>query len=126
VGEEPADRDALLAVGRELRPVGGDGRVEVELAALGQQVGAGGDDALGRGVDDLQGVALPGAAGPRVGDAAPQVDDLPAVQVDADRRAHLLVAGQIRRERRAYSVESRCGGPADFGHASSPSVRSCR
>jgi hypothetical protein len=40
VAQQPRHRDLLLALGRELRPVLRHRRVQVQLAALGEQVGA--------------------------------------------------------------------------------------
>ena len=54
VAEQPAHRDVRLAGGLELGPVGGDRRVDVELAALGQEVGARRRGALGGGEHELQ------------------------------------------------------------------------
>lgn len=122
VGEQPADGNVLLPVRRELRPVLRDGCVEVQLPALGEQERARGRHGLGGGVDDLQGVVLRGSVVLGIGDPAPQVDHFPTVQVHGDGRAHLLAACQVGRERRTCRVEPRCGLPADFGHASSPSA----
>jgi len=53
VAEEPAHWNVGLARLRELRPVLRDGRVDVELAALCQQVRARGRGALRRGEHEL-------------------------------------------------------------------------
>ncbi|AIA04098.1 hypothetical protein DC74_3603 [Streptomyces noursei] len=101
VREEVADQDAVLAGGLELGPVGADGGVQVELAALVQQEGDGGGDALGGGADDLGGAGLPGGGrgvarlGVAVLGAAPEVDDLAAVPVDGHRRSALAALGEV-------------------------------
>ena len=59
VREQPAHRDPVLAVGAELRPVLDHRSVQIELAALGQQVGADRGSALGRGCDGGDGVLVP-------------------------------------------------------------------
>ena len=71
--------DGALAVGAELRPEVGDGRIEVELAAVLEHQHHDGGHGLGDrpAVDD--GVALPRPAG-AVGVAGPQVDDGLAVR----------------------------------------------
>ena len=47
VGEQPAHRDLFLAGSAELRPVQGRRGVQIELAALRQQMGADRGGALG-------------------------------------------------------------------------------
>ena len=70
-----------LPVGLELGPVLGHRRVDVEVAALGEQVGARGGGALGGGEHQLEAVLRVRRAGVAVGDPAPQVDDLAAADV---------------------------------------------
>ena len=62
VRQEVADRHVLLAGRGELGPVGGDRRLDVELAPLGQPVGAQRGGALGRREHQDHGVLLPGRA----------------------------------------------------------------
>ena len=75
---------ACLPFCAELRPVARHGRVDVELAALDQDVRAERRHRLGgrKDVDDR--VALPGPRARRIGVAAPQIDD--RLAVDAWRR----------------------------------------
>src|SRR5438128_701479 len=82
----------LLAGSTELRPVLDHRSVQIELAALCQQMGADRGSAFGRGGDQRDGVLVPWTVRLAIGDAAPQVDDGTAVHVDAARRAHLARA----------------------------------
>jgi hypothetical protein len=59
VGEQLADRDALLAVLRELGPVARDGRVVVEVASRVGDRDRHRGDALGGGMDDDHRVFFP-------------------------------------------------------------------
>ena len=78
--------DVSLTVLGGLWPVGGDPFVVVEVPAVGEHVGAGGGDALGRAPAHGKRVACPGnpiqAANP-----TPQIDDLPAAVVVGHRGA---------------------------------------
>ena len=67
---------------------------------------------------DAAGVPLPRPAGALVRDAAPQVDDGPAVDVDRDRRAEVRAVGEVGRERVADAGERRIAGP--FHHQLNP------
>ena len=73
--------DVTLTVLGELRPIRGDPFVVVELPTVGEHMGAGGHDALGRAPAHGKRVACPGnpiqAANP-----TPQIDDKPAAVVD--------------------------------------------
>ena len=73
--------------------------VQIQLAALGEQVRARRRGGLGGRIHQLQRVPRPRTAGPGVGQAAPQVDHLAAVAVDADRRPHIAVALEVVPER---------------------------
>src|SRR5918995_4499458 len=55
VAEQPPHRQVRLALGGELGPVARDGRVQVDLAALGQPVGDDRERPFGRGRHQLQG-----------------------------------------------------------------------
>ncbi len=102
MAQQPAHRHLALARGRELGPVLGHRGVDVELAPLGQQVGAQGGGALGRAEHQLERVVGVGRHGRGVGDAAPQVDDLAPVDVDgADRRPRRRAGRSSPRTRRA-------------------------
>ena len=63
VAHHHGDGDVLLAGLAELRPVPRHRRVQVELAAVGEQVDAGARQALGPGEDARQGVLAATAAG---------------------------------------------------------------
>ncbi|CAM5708220.1 hypothetical protein SCALM49S_05437 [Streptomyces californicus] len=96
VREEVADQDALLAVRLELRPVGGDRCVQVDLSALVEH--------------ERDGAAMPLPAertiwtvstAPRLGAVdvprtGPQVDDLVSVAVDGDGRTPLPRCSKLR------------------------------
>jgi hypothetical protein len=92
VSEELADRDVLLAVLRELRPVGTDALVVVEQAP---RVGEGHDHsgrALGGREHQDHRVCLPGLTGGLVAGPGPEVDHLLAVAIDAAGGSKLLPA----------------------------------
>jgi hypothetical protein len=116
VRQQPADRDVRLPLSGELRPVPGHWPVEVQLAALREQVRAGRRGGLGGRVHQLQGVPRPRPARPGVGQAAPQVDDLAAVAVDADRRAHVAVAFEVVPEHIPDPLEARGHIALDYDH----------
>jgi hypothetical protein len=107
VGQELADGDRVLARGGELRPVGGDRGVEVELALAGQAGGAGGDQALAHREHVHQRVGLPAAALLLAGPAAVEVRDDVPVHHDADRRAELTAFGEVGAEGLAQRPEPR-------------------
>ena len=87
VGEDLAQGDAALAVGGELRPVGGHGALEVDGPALGQGLDGEGGGPFGGGEDHRHGVGLPGDAGP--GLAAPQIGDQTVLHEGGESGAHL-------------------------------------
>jgi hypothetical protein len=84
VGQQLPQGDLVLARGRELRPVGGDGGVEVEAAFADQAGRARRDQALADRESVDQGVWLPGTAGVLVGPAAPEVGDYATVDKQGD------------------------------------------
>ena len=86
VTEQPADRDAVLPGLSELGPVRDDRRVQVELAALREQVRTRGRRALGRREHDLQRVAVVRHAVVRAL-PTPEVDD-PACRRRRTRTSH--------------------------------------
>ena len=88
--------DVTLTVLRELRPVRGDPFVVVELPAVGEHMGAGGDHTLGRTPAHGKRVAFPGI--PIHGaNSTPHVDDEPATVIDGHRGA-AVGAGHLRPE----------------------------
>ena len=89
VGEQVADERRLLARARVLGPDARDGGVEVELAPIGEQQGARGDERLRDRVGVRDRVLLPGPAEDGVGEPRPEIDDRRPVQVDRDRGAEL-------------------------------------
>jgi len=119
VAQEPAHRDALLPGLRELGPVLGDRRVEVELARVDQAVGADRGHALRGRVDVGDRVALPGPGARAVAPATPQVDEQLAAQRHRDRRADF--AGlEAPLERLAHAREPLRALAADLRHRSPP------
>src|SRR5207253_5272486 len=89
---------AVLALGLEPGPVAGDGRVEVDLAAVGEDQHAQRRHRLRRRPHVDDGVALPRRAGV-VDRAAPQVDDELAVEGDGDRRTDVETVVEVGGER---------------------------
>jgi hypothetical protein len=91
----------------ELGPVVGHERVEVELTARGEDVRAQRGRALRARphVDDR--VLLPARVGVDVGDAAPQVDDLPSARDHRHRRAHFAAFAEVLHELVAHALEAR-------------------
>jgi hypothetical protein len=78
--------DVTLTVLRELRPIRGDRFVVVELPAVGEHVGAGGDHTSGRTPAHGKCVAFLGI--PIQGaNSTPHVDDEPAMVIDGHRGA---------------------------------------
>ena len=110
VREEVADERALLAPARVLRPEVCDPGVEVKLAAIGKEKGARCDQRLRDRVGVRDRVLLPRKTGDRVGEAAPEVDDEGAVQMDCDGGAELPALLEAARER---LVDCREGGIAE-------------
>jgi hypothetical protein len=109
------DEDAVLAVGRELRPVRGDRCVDVELAAVGEQQGRQRRHGLRRRVDVDDRVAVPRRA-VVVDDATPDVDDQLTVEHDGGRRAHVETGVEVRRQRRPHPLEALVAGPVHLSH----------
>jgi hypothetical protein len=100
VEEQPAHRDLLLARSAELRPVLDHPSVEIELAALRQQMCADRSSAFGRGCGQGHGVFAPRSVRFAIDEAAPQVDHGATAHVDAARCADLAgVAVEVRPER---------------------------
>ena len=116
VVEHHAHRRALLAVARELGPVLGDRRVDVELAAAREHVRADRRRALRAREHDRDRVARPGHAVRRPREPAPEVDD--RAPLEASRTAR-------RRPRRARGSSSRTR-PRPPESARRSCLRSCR
>jgi hypothetical protein len=121
VRHEVADLDGLLARRRELGPVVGDGGVEVELAAVGQDQRAQGRHGLGRRPHVGDGVALPRGAVFRVDPAAPEVDDRLALQVDGHGGADIVPCVDVGGEQFFHPAEAVVTGPMHLGHRELPS-----
>ncbi len=98
VAEDPAERDGALAASGELRPVGRDGRVQVQHAALDEKVDRGRRQPLRRREEELDRVLLPEPPSLEVREPGPQVDHRLAVPVDGACGAHVAVAVEVRRE----------------------------
>ena len=107
VREQHPHGDRVLAVLGELGPVGRDGRVEVEVAARHEHVGAQRRRTFGARPNDTNRVVFPGAPGRGVGDATPQVDNRLTVDRDAHRRTDLAALGEVAVELVADGLESR-------------------
>ena len=107
--------DIALSRLRELGPVGGHRRVEVELAPLGQQVGAGRGGTLGGGEDQLEGVLVVGSGPLAVKGAAVDVDHLVAAYVQAEGRPHLAPDLEVVGEGVPHPFEAGLDVPADDG-----------
>ncbi len=105
MGEQMPYENGLLARRGELRPVRGDRGVEVEQAAVGEDVRAERDRPLGGGPDVDQGVPFPGSAASAVRPASPEIGHGPAVDHDGDGRADLVPLTEIRLERAAHRGE---------------------
>ena len=109
------DGDVLLAGLAELGPVPGDRGVQVELAAVGQQVHAGARQSLGAGEDAGQGVFAPGLRAVRRRQATPQVDDELAFHPDRHGGTDLAAVGEVGLEGVADPLESGLAGTVDGG-----------
>jgi hypothetical protein len=112
--------DVLLALGRELGPVVGDRRVDVEFPTVHQHQRGEREHGLRRrpAVDDR-------VLGPRrrpllVAVPAPQVDDGLPVEVHGDRRAE-LVAVETALERLPHTGEAVIAAAVHLGHGTSSS-----
>ena len=105
--QQVAHRQARLARLGELGPVAGDRRVQIEQPGVDQAEGADRADRLADRVEIDDRVALPAPRPRRIGVAAPEIDDGPAVDVDRERRAHL----EARHERLGKGVAHGLEGP---------------
>ena len=117
-----ADLDALLAALRELGPVAGDGRVQVELASVGQHQGAQRRHGLGRRPDVDDRVALPRLRARLVDMAAPDVDDELAVVHDRHAGADVGPGVDVRRQHVVHAFVTRRHGPLYVCHVVPPSA----
>ena len=137
VGEQPADGDVALAGGRELGPVGGHRRVEVDEAPGDRPHRRDRDHALRAREHADEAVALPRPRACRVEVAAPEVDDVAAVDADRERRAQLEPVGEVlTRTRRAPPTNAGVARALDpvpsqdlgrlAGCGTPASARSCR
>lgn len=105
MGEDPSDERGVLAVGA-VRPVVGDGCVEVEQTALDEQVRACRCSPLGGGEHDLDSTLVQTAA---------QVDDRLAVDVDTALGGVIAVRRDVVRERLGHTVEPGRNCPLHVG-----------
>ena len=117
VRQQPAHRNVFLAVGRELRPVLRDRRVDVEVATLREHRREDRGHPLRRREAQDDGVLLPRATGLSVGDAAPQVDHRLAVLVHGHRRAVFLTLVEVGAERVRHLLPPCLDRSVDRGHA---------
>jgi hypothetical protein len=129
VRHQHAHGDLTLSLRRELWPVVGDLRVVVDLAPLREQRYAQGRRAFRGREDELERAVVVCPTGGGIGDAAPQVDHLLAVDVHGDTRAELAVLGEVPDERVAHGFEAGLDraadrGSDDVGHAASTISRS--
>ena len=120
VAHEVADLDGLLAALRELGPVGGHRRVEVQLLAVGQHQGAHEGHRLGGRPHVGQGVPFPRRALGLVHVPAPDVDHRLAVEVDGHRGSHIGARIETGRERLSHTIETRLAGTVHICHATAP------
>src|SRR5262245_15453808 len=106
VCQQLPDGDSVLAVLRELRPVRGYSLFVVEPAAGMRNRKRHRRQALGGRVDDHHGVLLPWLAGLFVSHAAPEVDDLRAMDVGGACAAQLPASCEVFTERFAHALEA--------------------
>src|SRR6266550_2071770 len=106
VAEQPSHRDLVLALCPELRPVFDDGRVEVELALLRQDVPGNRNHTLGRRHDHLQGVCRVRLRGSWAGHAALEIDDGSAIEIHAAGGTNIAESLEVSRESIAYRLET--------------------
>jgi hypothetical protein len=116
VVEEVLHEHALLAVLAELRPVGGDRRLRVELAAVDEHVPAQAGEPLGGGGDHDDGVPVPRPGFRRIRPAAPEVDDGLALDRDRHRGPDLVEQIPVGGERRSHTLEARIAVTLDLDH----------
>ena len=126
VAQEPPDRDGALAGRLELRPVLSNRCVDVEVAALGEEVGAGCGGALGGGEHELQRVFGVRGAGLAIRQPAPEVDDLATAHVHGRRGADLAVLLEVGAERLGHPLEPGLDRAPDLRHAVPPRGRSAQ
>ena len=123
VPHDVPDLDPLLAVGGELGPVRGDGRMEVEFLPVVQHEGDEEGHGLGGGPDVRDGVALPGSRLLLVGPAAPDVDDRLPVQEDGDRGTEVRPCLELVGQRGADGFEAWLVGSVHLCHGDPFSCR---
>ena len=116
VPHDVAHLNALLAVGAELGPIVGDGRVEVELLTVVQHEGDEERHGLGGGPDVGERVAFPRPRLVLVGPAAPDVDHRLAVEEDGNGGAEVGSAVELIGECPADSVEAWLVGSVHLCH----------
>ncbi len=117
VAHQVADLHTFFPTGRELGPVLGHRRVEVELAAISQHERAQEGHRLGRGPNVGQGVPLPQCRMGLVDIAAPHVDHGLTLEEHGDRRAHVGSGFETRGQRGHHPLESLVPRPLDVSHA---------
>ena len=106
MSQQLPDGDRFLAPLGELRPIGANPLLVVEPTPGMRERQCHRGHALGRRVHDDHGVLLPWLPGRLVANAAPQVDDLLAVAVDAACRPQLVAAGEVLWESVAHGLKS--------------------
>ncbi len=106
-----ANGDLRLAVGAELRPVLGDGRVVVDQRSVDEPVDDRGGHALGRGEHHGARVGGPVRGAATVGPARPDIDDGLTVQEDRQRTAAVPGTGKHLGEHPHRAGEMRVGRP---------------
>jgi len=114
VGQQVPHERTVLARGGELRPVPGDRRGQVQVAAVGKDKGAQRQHRLGRGPHAGDRVALPRDCPGRVGKPVPQVSHQLAVQVDSGRGANIII--QRLCQRFTHGTEPLIAHTMDLGH----------
>ena len=106
MSQELADGDRLLAVLRELRPVGGDPLLVVEPPAGVGECQGHRRQALGGRVDDDHRVPFPRFARLLVSNAAPEIDDLLAAEIDTAGATQLTASSKVLGERVAHRFKA--------------------
>ena len=105
-----ADENTLLAVLGELRPVGGDRCIQIDLPAVGQNMDAQRAQALGDRIENAHGVFVPRTGARVVPMAPPQIDDFFTLVIDANGTAYLAVFGEVALQRFTHGGEGRIAG----------------
>src|SRR6185437_12544669 len=108
--ENVADEHALLAGLRKFRPVVCNRRVEIDLAAVDQDVHTQCAHALDERIHDDDRVFLPRLGASEVLMAAPEIDNLLSVLVDTDGGADLAPSAEIIGKCFFNGGEFRCAG----------------